>query len=95
MKLHQKGYLLLTLNQSSSLWDYELIKSTLSEYGESGSYRAKTISIALDELSAAGLINRVEEKLDNIDGKLKLHFRYKLSDFGVSRMVDTGLLMTW
>jgi hypothetical protein len=26
---------------------------------------------------------------------LKLRFKYKLSDFGVSRMVDTGLLLAW
>ena len=95
MKVHQKAYLLLALNKSGSLWDYELIKKTLLEYNESGAFREKTLSIALDELAAAGLISRVEEKLDTIGGQSKLCFKYKLSDFGVSRMVDTGLLLAW
>ena len=95
MKVHQKGYLLLTLNKSGSLWDHELIKKTLHEYNESGAFREKTLSIALDELAAAGLINRVEEKLEAVGDQLKLRFKYKLSDFGVSRMVDTGLLLAW
>ena len=95
MKVHQKGYLLLALNKSGSLWDHELIKMTLHEYGESGAFREKTLSIALDELAAAGLISRIEEKLETVDDQLKLRFKYKLSDFGVSRMVDTGLLLAW
>ncbi len=95
MKLHQKGYLLLSLSKTDSLWDHELIQKTLNEYGESGSYREKTINVALDELSAAGLIHRVEEKLENTGHQQKLHFRYKLSDFGISRMVDSGLLINW
>lgn len=95
MKVHQKGYLLLALNKSGTIWDYELIKMTLLEYNESGAFREKTLSIALDELAAAGLISRVEEKLESIDDQSKLCFKYKLSDFGVSRMVDTGLLPSW
>lgn len=93
MKLHQKGFLLLTLSRRGDLWDSALIKITLHEYGESGMFREKTIAIALDELSAAGLIVRIEEKLEENDGKLKLHFKYRLSNFGVTRMVDTGLLI--
>ena len=93
MKIHQKGYLLITLSRSGSLWDYELIKRALNEYGESGAFREKTLSIALDELAAAGLISRIEEKLEADGNHSRLRFRYKISDFGVSRMVDTGLLL--
>jgi len=95
MKLHQKAYLLLSLSKADSLWDYELIRNTLSEYGESGPYREKTLNVALDELSAAGLIHRIEEKLEHSGHPPRLHFRYRLSDFGISRMVDTGLLANW
>lgn len=95
MKLHQKAYLLSTLSKSGPLWDYELIQQTLKEYGESGSYRENTLNVALDELSAAGLINRIEEKLEYSALKSTLRFRYQLSDFGISRMVDTGLLINW
>ncbi|WP_047553042.1 hypothetical protein [Methylotenera sp. G11] len=93
MKLHQKGYLLTTLSRSGSLWDYELTRKALHEYSETGTFREKTLNIALDELSAAGLIHRIEEKLETDGKQSKLRFKYKLSDFGVSRMVDTGLLL--
>jgi len=93
LKLHQKGYLLITLSRSGSLWDYDLIKRALHEYSESGAFREKTLNIALDELSAAGLINRIEQKLETDGNQSKLRFKYKLSDFGISRMVDTGLLL--
>ena len=36
MKLHQKGFLLVELSRSASLWDEELIARTLREYGLSG-----------------------------------------------------------
>jgi DNA-binding transcriptional regulator PaaX len=93
MKLHQKGFLLIELSKVANMWDYQLIKKTLIEYDESGDFREKTIRIALDELSAAGLIKRVDEKQETTNGKLKLLFNYQLSDFGISRMVDTGLLL--
>ncbi|MGZ8251287.1 MAG: hypothetical protein ACXW1P_02950 [Methylophilaceae bacterium] len=94
MKLHQKGYLLVELSKAANLWDYQLINKALFEYGESGAYREKTLRIALDELAAAGLIKRIEEKLETKWGKAKLYFRYQLSDFGRTRMQDTGLLPT-
>lgn len=92
MKLPQKALLLVELSKVSNLWDYQLINKALFEYGESGAYREKTLSIALDELAAAGLITRIQEKLETKWGKTRLYFRYQLSDFGRSRMRDTGLL---
>ncbi len=91
MKLHQKGFLLVTLNKNNQLWDYELIFRAFLEYNISGNYNEKTLRIALDELSAAGLITRIDEKLETVQQQ-KMLFRYQLSDFGRSRMIDTGLL---
>ena len=75
------------------MWDYQLIEKVFKEYAESGNFREKTLRIALDELAAAGLITRIEKKLKAINGKEKLLFKYQISDFGISRMVDTGLLL--
>lgn len=93
MKLHHKGFLLIAISKSSGIWDYQLIEKVFAEYDESGDFREKTLRIALDELAAAGLIKRVENKLETIQGKVKLHFKYRISDFGITRMVDTGLLL--
>jgi len=92
MKLHQKGFLLVALSKNNTLWDDELIVQAFIEYNIFGDYSEKTIRIALDELSAAGLITRVEEKLEMNKQREKLLFRYQLSDFGRARMIDTGLL---
>lgn len=93
MKLHQKGFLLVAISKSGGIWDQQLIKKVFSEFNESGDFREKTLRIALDELAAAGLIKRIENKLETINGKAKLLFKYQVSDFGITRMVDTGLLL--
>ena len=93
MRLHQKGFLLVELSKFNNMWDDELIEKAHNEYEEFGDFREKTLRIALDELSAAGLIKRIESKLETVNGKTKLLFRYQVSDFGLSRMRDTGLLL--
>ncbi|ADI29787.1 hypothetical protein [Methylotenera versatilis] len=93
MKLHHKGFLLVTISKSGGIWDQQLIEKVFSEYDESGDFREKTIRIALDELAAAGLIKRIENKLETKNGIAKLLFKYQVSDFGITRMVDTGLLL--
>jgi len=94
MKLHQKGFLLVELSQVTSIWDSELISKAMKEYALDGLYWMNGFSVALDELAAAGLVVRLESKLD--DGTHfalgRLMFNYKLSDFGRERMIDTGLL---
>ena len=92
MKLHQKGFLLVELNSSAGLWDEELIARTLREYGRSGDYWENTIRIALDELAAAGVITRLQSQLTTIRGKSMLTFFYAVTEFGKTRMMDTGLL---
>lgn len=93
MKLHHKGFILISISKSGGIWDQQLIEKVFTEYDESGDFREKTIRIALDELAAAGLIKRIENKLETMNGKAKLLFKYQVSDFGITRMVDTGLLL--
>lgn len=94
MKLHQKGFLLVKLSKGGSMWDYELVAMALSEYRLSGIHWVRTVRVALEELAAAGLVTRVAEKIDDGShaGKGKVLFTYQLSEFGRSRLRDTGLL---
>lgn len=92
MKLHQKGFLLVELNSVEGMWDEDLIARTLREYGHSGEYWENSIRIALDELAAAGVIARLQSNLKTIRGKPMLTFFYAVTEFGRTRMMDTGLL---
>jgi len=90
MKLHHKGYLLVTLAQRPLLWDTALIGQALSEYELQGRYWVNHFRIVLDELAAAGLIKREDHRLDEQAGRLV--FQYSLTAFGRQRMQDTGLI---
>ena len=94
MKLHQKGFLLVEISKVSSIWDSDLIEEAMKEYELSGTYWINSLRVALDELAAAGLIVRVSSRLD--EGKKTapgcLRFNWRLSEFGRTRMRDTGLL---
>jgi len=94
MKLHQKGFLLVEISKASSIWDADLISKAMKEYDLSGSYWVNSLRVALDELAAAGLIVRVSSKMDEgkptVPGSLR--FNWRLSEFGRTRMRDTGLL---
>jgi len=94
MKLHQKAYLLVELSKIDSAWDYELVGKALKEYNVNGSRWVNTIRITLDELSAAGLTNSTDKKLDDGThvGSGKVLFKYHLTEFGRTRMRETGLL---
>lgn len=94
MKLHQKGFLLASLNKADSAWDYELIPKAMKEYEVSGSRWINTFRVALDEMSAAGLIDCTDKKLDDGThvGADKVLFKYQLTEFGRTRMRETGLL---
>ena len=94
MKLHQKGFLLVELSKVDSSWDYELVSKALAEYKLTGRYWVNTLRVALEELAAAGLVTRIGEQLDDGShaGPGKVLFNYQLSEFGRSRMRDTGLL---
>ena len=94
MKLHQKGFLLVELSKYESIWDYDLIPKILEEYKLSGNYEFKSICVTLDELAAAGLIARIDSRLDKelSVSKARVMFKYHLTDFGRTRMIHTGLL---
>jgi hypothetical protein len=94
VKLHQKGFLLVEISKAASIWDSDLISKVLKEYNLSGEYWVNSIRVALDELAAAGLIVRVSSRLDERTPTVPgcLRFNWRLSEFGRSRMRDTGLL---
>jgi len=87
MKLHLKGFLLQELARLDVGWDTRLVGAALDTYGLSGLHWCNTLHIALDELSSAGLIERLEARLE--DGLLQ--FCYRITAFGRTRMADTGL----
>lgn len=94
MKMHQKGFLLVQLSECDSMWDYELVAKALSEYSLSGLHWISTMRVALEEMASAGLVTRVAGKVcdGSHAGIGKVLFNYKLSEFGRSRLHDTGLL---
>ncbi len=94
MKLHQKGFLLVELSKHESIWDHDLIATVLEEYKLSGDFGFKSICVTLDELASAGLIDRVDSRLDErlFVSKVRVMFKYQLTDFGRTRMHSTGLL---
>jgi len=94
MKLHQKGFLLVELANHESIWDSDLISTVLEEYKLYGDYWFKSICVTLDELAAAGLIARVDSRLDEglFVSKARVMFKYQLTDFGRTRMHSTGLI---
>jgi hypothetical protein len=96
MKLHQKGFLLVELSKHESIWDSDLIQIVLDEYKQSGTYWFKSLCVTLDELAAAGLIARIDSRLDEglFASKTRVMFKYHLTDFGRTRMHSTGLLTT-
>jgi hypothetical protein len=95
MKLHQKGFLLVELSKHESIWDKDLIPKVLDEYKLSRNYWFKSLCVTLEELAAAGLIARIDSCLDEeepLASKTRVMFKYNLTDFGRTRMYDTGLL---
>jgi len=94
MKLHQKGFLLVELAKHESIWDSDLIATVLSEYNLSGNYWANSFCVTLDELASAGLIARIDSRLDQglFASKERVMFKYQLTAFGRTRMENTGLL---
>jgi hypothetical protein len=92
---HMKGFILRLLEKAKSgLWDYEIAKETLAEYGYSGAYWKGEVRLALTDLYSGGLVEDLEDRIDEGDrfAPGKLLVKYKLSDFGRERMVQTGLL---
>ena len=97
MKLHIKGFLLTRLYQLGGMRDQVLIDLTLQAYSLQGRYAVNSLHVALDELSAAGLVARnapqlITENGSDVLAREVLSFYYQLTPFGLTRMEDTGLL---
>lgn len=90
MKLHQKGWLLTQLAVHGAAWDGALCSAAAAEYSR-GEAHPGAIRLALEELAAAGLVQRRGEHLVEEAGRTRLSFRYQLTAFGEQRMRDTGL----
>ena len=95
MKLHQKAFLLVELSKHESLWDGDLITIVLNEYNLVGHYWTNSFCVTLDELSAAGLIAQIDSRLEQslFASKERVMFKYQLTEFGRTRMHNTGLLV--
>lgn len=92
MKIHQKGFLLIALSQTKDSWDDDLVKLAQAEYNLTGSVAINGLYVALNELAAAGLIVRTQEKLiERVAVQARVSFCYGVSEFGRTRMLETRL----
>lgn len=87
-KLPMKSALLKSFKDKGPMWDYEAVDSILDEYGCKTDYYRFVLRFSLMELAGGGLLESVEEELD--DGS---HFKsdsvvtkYKITDFGLMRV---------
>lgn len=99
-KIHIKGRILQIIHEHTNerpdkgIWDYEIAKQILKEYGLSGAYALGNVRVTLTDLFSGALIETIEEKLDQGEyfSKGKLLFKYSLTSFGEVRMRDTGII---
>jgi len=94
-KLHMKGFILRLLDEyAEGLWDYEIMRRVLEEYRHTGDYWKGEVRVTLTDLFSGGLIEELEDKLDDHEyfGPGKVLVKFRLTGFGRERMIDTGLL---
>lgn len=93
-KLHMKAYMLRLLQERGEMWDYDLANEVMREYELSGDYWYGTVRLTLTDLFSGGLVNEVETTVDpeKSFGREKVLFRFALTEFGLERMQQTGLL---
>ncbi len=93
--LHMKGYILRLLDANKEgLWDYEIAEKVVIEYAHPGDYWKGEVRVTLTDLFSGALLEEVEDKLDDGDyfGYGKVLVKFKLSSFGRTRMLESGLL---
>src|SRR3954471_2150648 len=98
-KMHIKGKILQIIRDHTKgksevgIWDYDIAKQVLKEYGINGNYAMGTVRLALTDLYSGALIETREERLDNGEhfGSGKVLFKYSITSFGEERMSDTGI----
>lgn len=94
MKLHMKGYILCLLDEhEDGLWDYEIAHKVLAEYQHSGDYWLGEVRVTLTDLFSGAMLKEVDDRLDDGEyfGAGKVLVKFKLSQFGRKRMIETGL----
>ena len=98
-KIHIKGRILQIIHEHTEgksfkgIWDYEIARQILKEYGLAGGY-AMEMRVTLTDLFSGALIETIEEKLDKGEhfGKGKILFKFSLTNFGRDRIADTGII---
>lgn len=90
-QVHIKGRILQLLAQSEALWDYEICDIIRREYGFDGPYWIGTIRLTLTDLHSGGLIDHLESKVEEGNAERLLN-RYRLNEFGRTRLRQTGLM---
>ncbi len=94
-KLHMKGFILQLMHEhKEGLWDYDIMRQVLAEYHHTGAYWKGEVRVTLTDLFSGGLIEELEDKLDDDEhfGPGKVLVKFRLTGFGRERMIDTGLL---
>lgn len=79
---------LLKSFKDGPMWDYEAVSKIQNEYGIDNDYWKFTLRFYLMELSGGGMLEVIEEAID--DGSRfkadSVVFKYKLTDFGSMRV---------
>ncbi|MBO5519161.1 MAG: hypothetical protein J5945_03315 [Candidatus Methanomethylophilus sp.] len=86
-KLPTKSALLKSFKEGP-MWDYEAVEKIQTEYGIANDYWKFTLRFYLMELSGGGMLEVIEEDLDN-GSHFKpdsVVFKYRLTDFGKMRV---------
>lgn len=99
-KIHLKGRILQIIRENShnksdiGIWDYDVAKQILNEYGLDGAYAMGNVRVNLTELFSGALIKNVQEKIDEGEhfGTDRILFKFALTSFGEERMKDAGLI---
>ncbi|MEJ6080742.1 hypothetical protein MT391_19745 [Vibrio sp. 1-Bac 57] len=94
-RLHMKGRILQLIHEQLDIgiWDWEVTDAVMKEYGLNGAYWRGTTRVTLADLFSSGIIESVEEQLDEqaYFGEGRVLFKFRLNDFGRQRMRDTAL----
>lgn len=91
MKVHIKGFILQALARQPGLWDVELARRICREYRKpEDAYWLGMVRACLADLSASGLVVALCERWQEEGARLL--FNYRVSEFGLERMRQTGLV---
>lgn len=94
-KVHMKGFVLQLLHKKKTgLWDFEIAQQLMREYGKKGVYWQGAVRLMLADLYTGGMVSKLEEMLDDgsRSGSCRVLHKYGLSDFGLTRSRETGLV---